>query len=100
MWRGSMKILKIAIAGVLLLMGSILLAQNKPSSIEPNKKIVVDFYRFVWEPKDDAALMKILPENYVEHNPVFKNGRTDLANFLKTLRKGQPPAKVADKLKE
>ena len=95
-----MKILKMAVAGVLFLAGSALLAQNRPSQIEANKKLVVDFYRFVWEPADDVALMKMLPENYVEHNPRFRNGRTDLANALRNRRRGQPPAKVSEKLNE
>src|SRR2546430_8048844 len=85
------------IVAALLLAGSTLFAQTKPGQVEANKKIVHDFYRFVWEPADDQDLMKWLPQNYVEHNPRFRNGRADLANLLRNRRKGQP-VKVFDTL--
>jgi predicted SnoaL-like aldol condensation-catalyzing enzyme len=92
-----MRIFHVFMSAVLLLTGSIAHSQNRTSQVEANKKIVYDFYRFVWEPADEAALMKWLPESYIEHNPRFRNGRTDLANLLRTRRKGQP-VKVSDTL--
>lgn len=86
----------LALASFLVITGS-LFGQRNANPVEANKKIVVDFYRYVWEPKDDQALMNWLPESYLEHNPMFPGGRADLANFLKSRRTG-PPAKVADKL--
>ena len=87
-----------ALGSLLLITGS-LFGQRNSNSIEANKKIVFDFYRNVWEPKDDQALMKWLPDSYVEHNPMFPAGRADLASLLKTRRTGPPP-KVADKLSD
>ena len=94
-----MSISRIIVCGSLLLIGGALLAQKSSGSVEANKKIVFDFYRNVWEPRDDQALMKWIPENYIEHNPMFPQGRSDLANVLKSRRTGPPP-KVLDKLND
>ena len=88
----------LALASFLVITGS-LFGQRNANPVEANKKIVFDFYRYVWEPKDDQALMNWLPESYLEHNPMFPGGRSDLGKFLKSRRTGPPP-KVADKLSD
>ena len=79
-----------------------LLAQKSSSTLEANKKVVYDFYRFVWEPKNLEALPKYMSEDYIEHNPMFNGGRDDLVRFLKTGRFGDwnHPAAVQDTLKD
>jgi predicted SnoaL-like aldol condensation-catalyzing enzyme len=84
------------------LWASTLFAQGNQSQIETNKKVVYDFYRFVWEPKDLSALPNFMPENYVEHNPMFNGGREDLVRALKSGRMGEwnKPGAVMEKLKD
>jgi len=81
---------------------STLFAQANQSQIETNKKVVYDFYRFVWEPKDLCALPNFMPENYIEHNPMFSGGREDLLRALQSGRMGEwnKPGAVTEKLKE
>ena len=93
-----MTISKMLAFGSLLLLAGSLFGQ-RDAKVEATKKIVFDFYRYVWEPRDDQALMKWLPETYVEHNPMFPRGRADLADVLKSRRAGPPP-NVADKLND
>ena len=70
------------------------------SQVEANKKVVYDFYRFVWEPRDLKALETFMPESYIEHNPRFNGKRIDLVNALKggTLSDWSKAGKVEDKL--
>ena len=70
------------------------------SQVEANKKVVYDFYRFVWEPRDLKTLETFLPESYIEHNPRFSGKRIDLVNALKggTLSDWSKAGKVEDKL--
>src|ERR1700681_735421 len=83
-----MKIVKALILSSLVLMGASLVAQSKPGSVEANKKVVYDFYRVVWEPKNLEALPQFMSENYIEHNPQFNGGRDDLVGVLKSGRFG------------
>ena len=66
------------------------------SQVEANKKVVFDFYRFVWEPRNLKALETFIPESYIEHNPRFNGKRIDLVNALKggTLSDWSRPGKV------
>ena len=72
------------------------------SQVEANKKVVYDFYRFVWEPRDLKTLETFLPESYIEHNPRFSGKRIDLVNALKggTLSDWSKAGKVEDKLQD
>jgi predicted SnoaL-like aldol condensation-catalyzing enzyme len=96
-----MTIIRTVALGSLFLAASSLLAQGN-QRVEANKKVVYDFYRFVWEPKDLSALPKFMPESYVEHNPLFSGTREDFVHALQSGRFGEwnKPGKVPDKLND
>src|SRR5271165_6095132 len=83
-----MKIAKALILSSLVLTGASLVAQSKANSVEANKKIVYEFYRVVWEPKNLDALPQFMADTYIEHNPMFNGGRDDLVGMLKSGRFG------------
>ena len=73
------------------------------AQLEANKKVVYDFYRYVWEPKDLSSVPKFMSDDYVEHNPMFAGGRADLVHALESGRFGKwmtEPGKVEDQLKD
>jgi predicted SnoaL-like aldol condensation-catalyzing enzyme len=50
-----------------------------------NKKIVTDFYRIVFEPRNPDLIEQYIAPDFVEHNPLVDGGREGLAKFMKTL---------------
>ena len=50
-----------------------------------NKKIVTDFYRLVFEPRNADLIEQYIAPDFVEHNPTIEGGRDGLVKFLKTL---------------
>jgi predicted SnoaL-like aldol condensation-catalyzing enzyme len=97
-----MHVLRTVPVAALFLAGSCLFAQGNAAALEVNKKVVYDFYRVVWEPKNLAALPQYMGDDYVEHNPMFNGGRDDLVRFLKTGRFGDwsKTAPPVDKLND
>jgi predicted SnoaL-like aldol condensation-catalyzing enzyme len=92
--------LRLSLLSFFVFSAHIAFAQN--AQLEANKKVVVDFYRYVWEPKDLSSVSKFMSDDYVEHNPMFAGGRDDLVKFLESGRFGKwttTPGKVEDKLK-
>jgi predicted SnoaL-like aldol condensation-catalyzing enzyme len=79
------KIWTAALGGGLMLATALLYAQPKANSIEANKKVVHDFYRFVWEPHNLDAFNQYTSPSYIEHNPMFPGPRE---NIIKALRGG------------
>jgi predicted SnoaL-like aldol condensation-catalyzing enzyme len=78
-------------------------AFGQSAQLEANKKVVVDFYRYVWEPKDLSSVLKFMSDDYVEHNPIFAGGREDLVKALQSGRFGKwtnEAGKVQDQLKD
>src|SRR5665213_1521608 len=76
---------------------------GQSTQLEASKKVVVDFYRYVWEPKDLSSVSKFMSDDYVEHNPLFAGGRADLVKALQSGRFGKwtnEPGKVQDQLKD
>ena len=61
-------------------------AQNP---VDANKKVVFDFYRLVFEPRNTALVEKYIAEDFIEHNPRYQSGRE---NFVKLLRSLPPSA--------
>ncbi len=59
------------------------------SGIALNKKIVTDFYRLVFEPRNADLIEQYVAPDFVEHNPLIEGGRDGLVKFLKML---PPPA--------
>ena len=64
-------------------------AQGYLSGIALNKKIVTDFYRVVFEPRNSDLIEQYVAPDFVEHNPNIQGGREGLVKFLKSL---PPPA--------
>ena len=59
------------------------------SGIALNKKIVTEFYRIVFEPRNPDLIEQYVAPDFVEHNPLIEGGRAGLVKFMKTL---PPPA--------
>lgn len=61
-----------------------------------NKQIVLDFYKNVIEKADSAYASKVLTDNYIQHNPSVKTGKSgflEMIPFLKQLPKPKNPSK-------
>jgi predicted SnoaL-like aldol condensation-catalyzing enzyme len=72
-------------------------AQSRTNPAEANKKLVLEFYRLVWETKNADAVPQFVAEGYIEHNPRFGSGRDSLIRDH-NLQSGQA-AKPADTLR-
>jgi len=75
-----------------LLAAAPLFAQGYLSPLEVNKKVVFDFYRLVFEPRNTDLADQFVAEDFIEHNPRFQSGRANLVKMLKSL----PPAPESD----
>jgi len=62
-------------------------AQGYLSPLEVNKKVVFDFYRLVFEPRNTDLVEQFVADNFVEHNPRLQSDRDNFVKFLKTLPK-------------
>jgi predicted SnoaL-like aldol condensation-catalyzing enzyme len=60
-------------------------AQGYRSPLESNKKVVAEFYRLVFEPRNTDLLEQFVAEDFVEHSPGLPNGRDNLAKLIKSL---------------
>ena len=60
-------------------------AQGYLSGPALNKKIVTDFYRMVFEPRNADLIEQYVAADFVEHNPTVAGGRDALVKFIKTL---------------
>jgi len=71
-------------------------AQGYLSPLEVNKKVVFDFYRLVFEPRNADLIDQFVGDNFIEHNPRFESGKANLVKLIKSL----PPGKddIGDKL--
>lgn len=83
-----MRLRKVACVFVFLA-GASAFAQGYLSGIALNKKIVTDFYRLVFEPRNADLIEQYVASDFVEHNPLIEGGRDGLVKFLRTL---PPPA--------
>ena len=79
-----MSLRRIACA-VVILAGVPAFAQGYLSGIALNKKIVADFYRLVFEPRNPDLIEQYIAPDYVEHNPLIEGGREGLIKYLKAL---------------
>jgi predicted SnoaL-like aldol condensation-catalyzing enzyme len=73
------------ICAIGLLAGISAFAQGYLSGVALNKKIVTDFYRIVFEPRNPDLVDQYVAPDFVEHNPRLEGGRDGLVKFLKTL---------------
>ena len=60
-------------------------AQGYLSGSALNKKIVTDFYRLVFEPRNPDLIEQYIAPDFIDHNPSVTGGREGLVKFLKTL---------------
>jgi predicted SnoaL-like aldol condensation-catalyzing enzyme len=67
-----------------------------PAQMEANKKLVLEFYRNVWEPQRLEAMKDYYAPDIVEHNPNVKSG---IAGFAETMGARWKPKPVEAKLK-
>jgi predicted SnoaL-like aldol condensation-catalyzing enzyme len=72
-------------AALVLLAGASAFAQGYLSGPALNKKVVTDFYRLVFEPRNADLIDQYIAPDFVEHNPRIEGGRDGLAKFMKTL---------------
>jgi predicted SnoaL-like aldol condensation-catalyzing enzyme len=89
--RGRM-LLKSLLAAASLAVTVPLLAQGYLTGTALNKKIVMDFYRVVFEPRNADLLDQYIAPDFVEHNPAVASGksggdRAALVAFIKALPK-------------
>ena len=98
----NIKLLKVIAIGSMCLAGVSAYAQKKANTIEANKKVVYDFYRFVWEPRNVNAFDQYTSPSYIEHNPSFAGPRENIIRVLKsgTMGNWRTPKKVEDTLKD
>jgi predicted SnoaL-like aldol condensation-catalyzing enzyme len=60
-------------------------AQGYLSALDSNKKVVSDFYRLVYEPRNAELADQYMAANVIEHDPRSQNGLENFVKFLKTL---------------
>jgi predicted SnoaL-like aldol condensation-catalyzing enzyme len=70
---------------IALLVPALALAQGYLSGPALNKKIVTDFYRLVFEPRNTDLIDQYVAPDFVERNPKVQGGRDALVQFIKTL---------------
>ena len=90
--RGRFAASAALLAGATLLWCLPLLAQGYLTGTALNKKIVTDFYRMVFEPRNADLIEQYIAPDFIEHNPAVATGkaggdRAALAAFIKTLPK-------------
>jgi predicted SnoaL-like aldol condensation-catalyzing enzyme len=68
-----------------LLAGTLAFGQGYLSGPALNKKIVTDFYRLVFEPRNPDLVEQYVAPDFLEHNPRISGGRDGLIQFMKTL---------------
>jgi predicted SnoaL-like aldol condensation-catalyzing enzyme len=68
-------------------------AQSGVKQLEANKKLVLDFFRVVFQAENVAAAKDYLPENYIQHNPLVAQGRDGFTNYFKTIWKQPKPVR-------
>jgi len=83
-------------AGLLAIAAApVLFAQGYLSPLESNKKVVFDFYRLVFEPRNADLVPQFVAENFIEHNPRFESGRDNFVKILQSI-----PGKASDDIGE
>lgn len=70
-----------------------LFAQGYLSGKDANKKLVTDFYRLCFEPRNVDLVPQYIAEDFVEHNPRYQSGRD---NFTKMLAAAKKPGEDPD----
>jgi predicted SnoaL-like aldol condensation-catalyzing enzyme len=69
---------------LVLLLSSSGFAQSR-RQLEANKKVVLDFFRVVFQAENIDATKDYLAEGYIQHNPNVPTGREGFINFFKPI---------------
>ena len=69
--------------------------QNAPSAVEANKKLVLDFFRVVFDAQNVAAADDFLAPDYVQHNPLVATGRDGFVKYFRGKWKEPRPVQAA-----
>ena len=81
-----MKLFKIATVMLVFALAPVF-GQGYLSALETNKKVVFDFYRLVFEPRNADLAEIYIAEDMIEHNPRMANGRGELVKLIQSLPK-------------
>lgn len=73
--------------------GAMLFGQGYLSGKDANKKLVTDFYRLCFEPRNVDLVPQYIAEDFIEHNPRYQSGRE---NFTKMLAAAKRPGEDPD----
>jgi predicted SnoaL-like aldol condensation-catalyzing enzyme len=65
-------------------------ANAAPSDPEANKKLVLDMWHGVIEEHSDAAVVRYIAPDYIQHNMLLENGRESLRAAIARLRNPAP----------
>jgi predicted SnoaL-like aldol condensation-catalyzing enzyme len=65
-------------------------ADANADRLEKNRQTVLTFYDLAINQKDFDAAEKFMGSKYIQHNPMAKDGKEGLKNFIKYLRETQP----------
>ena len=60
-------------------------AQGYLTPLESNKKVVYDFYRLVYEPRNADLVEQYMAADFTEHDPRRESGRDNFIKALKSL---------------
>jgi predicted SnoaL-like aldol condensation-catalyzing enzyme len=95
----------IVLAGLALISTSSLLAgsaamakQTDEALLNANKKLVLDFFRVVFEAQNISAAKDYLREDYIQHNPKVPSGREGFVNYFGS--KWKEPKAVKSELED
>ena len=72
-------------------------SRSADPQLEANKKLVLDFFRVVFEAENTDAAKDYLTEGYIQHNPKVPTGRQGFIDYFKPKFKPKP---VQSELKE
>jgi predicted SnoaL-like aldol condensation-catalyzing enzyme len=56
-----------------------------------NKQLILDFYSKVLSQGDENFANRVIDENYIQHNPMVKTGKSGFLNFLSFLKQIPQP---------
>lgn len=89
---------RIAYVAVLLVAPTPTIAQGYLSGTAANKKLVSDFYRLVYEPRNVDLIEQYVAPDFIDHDPNSQGGRDSLVKFIKSLPV-PPSGDVGEELK-
>src|SRR5438309_1874412 len=83
--RDSISMTSLKAAVFLILVSANAFSQGYLSALEVNKKVIFDFYRLVFEPRNTDLIEMYVAEDLIEHNPQMKNGRAEVVKLIQSL---------------